>query len=82
MDAVDTEGLGERHDPLDVEVRANRLARLAHQVGLVRLEAVEREAIFMGIDGDGANAQFVRRPEDADGDFAAIGDEEFGDRPH
>ena len=82
MDAVDAVGLGERHDPLDVEVRANRLARLAREVGLVRLEAVERETVFMGVDSDGANAQFVRRPEDADGDFAAIGDEEFGDRPH
>ena len=82
MDAIDAVGLGQRHDGVDVEVGADRLARAAHHVGLVRLEAVQREAILVGVDGHRADAQFVGRPEHADGDLAAVGDEQFGDGPH
>jgi hypothetical protein len=38
---------------------------------------VQGEAIFVGIEGNRANAQFVRRTENADGDLAAVGNEEF-----
>ena len=61
---------------------ADRLARLADQVGLVRLEAVQGVAVFVRVDRDRANAQFVGRAEDANGDFAAIGDEQLGDLGH
>ena len=69
--------LGQRDDAVDVEVRADRLARLADAVGLVRLEAVQGEAVFVRVDGDGADAQLVGRAEDADGDLAAIGDQQL-----
>ena len=82
VDAIHAVGLGERDDAVDVEVGADRLAGLAHQIGLVGLEAVQGEPILVGVDRDGADAEFVRRPENADRDFAAIGDEEFGDGPH
>ena len=67
---------------LDVEVRPDRLARLADAIGLVGLEAVQGVAVFVRIDGDGANAQLVGRTEHADGDFAAVGDQQLADFFH
>ena len=61
---------------------ADRLARLADQVRLVRLEAVQGVAVFVRIDRDRANAQLMRGAENADGDFAAIGDQQLGDLRH
>ena len=46
------------------------------------LYSMEGEAVLMGVDRDGADAEFMRRPEHADRDLAAIGDEELGDGPH
>ena len=40
-------------------------------------EAMEGEAIFLGIDRHGTQAEFVGGAEDTDGDFAAVGREEF-----
>ena len=82
MDGVDLVLLGERDDAGDVEVRPDRLARLADLVGLVGLEAVQGEAVFVRVDGDGADAQLVGRAEDADGDLAAVGDEQLLDGFH
>ena len=56
---------------------ANRLAFFADEIGLVGLEAVQRVAIFVRIDGDGANAQLVGGSKHADRNFAAIGDQEL-----
>src|SRR5262249_5638074 len=64
----------------DVEVGADRLAGLADTVRLVGLEAVQGEAVFVRVDGDGADAEFVRAAEDADGDLAAVSNEQFADR--
>src|SRR5262249_41634474 len=77
MDGVDTDLLREADDAGDVEVRADRLAGLADAVRFVRLEAVEREAIFVRIDRDRANAELVGRAEHTDGNFTAIGSEEL-----
>ena len=66
----------------DVQVRPNRLARLADQIRLVRLEAVQGIAVFVRVNGDRANAQFVGGTEDANGNFAAVGDEQLGDLGH
>ena len=67
---------------VDVQVRPDRLARLADQVGLVGLEAVQGVAVFVRVDRDGADAQLVGRAEHADGDFAAVGDEQLFDGLH
>ena len=64
----------------DVEIGANRLAGLADAIGLVRLEAVQGEAVLVRVDGDGANAQLVGRAKDANGDLAAIGDQQLANR--
>ena len=70
---------GQRDDAGDVEVRPDRAFARADLIGLVGLEAVQGEAVFLRIDGDRAQAEFVRRAEDANGDFAAIGSEQFSD---
>lgn len=49
---------------------------LAYQVALVRLHAVQREAILLRVDRNRLDAEFVRCAHDAYGDLAAIGDEE------
>ena len=68
-------------DAVDVEVGLDRLAGLAEAVGLVGLEAVQGVAILVRVDGDRADAEFVGRAEHANGDLAAIGDEELADGP-
>ena len=80
MDRVDLVLLGDVDDAVDVEVGADRLARLADLVGLVGLEAVQGEAVFVRVDRDRADAQLVGRAEHADGDLAAIGDQQLANR--
>ena len=77
MDEVHALFLRERDDAGDVEVRADGAFALADEVGFIGLETVDAEAVFLGVDGDGAEAEFRRSPEYANGDFTAIGDEEF-----
>jgi len=38
---------------------------------------MERQAVFLRVDGHGAKAEFVGGAKNADGDFAAVGGEEF-----
>src|SRR5262249_51420813 len=67
-------------DAGDVQVGANRFARPADLVRLIRLETMQREPVFMRIDRHRSHAEFMRRAKDADRDFAAVGDQEFTDR--
>ena len=64
-------------DAVDVEIRPERLAGRADAIRLIRLEAVQGEAVFMRVDGDGADAQLMGRAKDANGDLAAVGDEKL-----
>ena len=82
MDRIDLRFLGDADDVVDVEVGRDRFLAGADQVGLVGLEAVQGEAVFVGVDGDGADAQFAGGAQDADGDFAAVGDQEAADLFH
>jgi hypothetical protein len=47
--------------------------------GLVRHADMQGFPVGIGIDRDGGNAHSARRLDDPAGNFAAIGDEEFGD---
>ena len=64
------------HDAVDHEIGLRR-GRRADMDGLVRHLDVERVAVGIGIDGDGLDAHAPRRLDDAAGDFAAIGDQNF-----
>jgi hypothetical protein len=49
----------------------------ADQIGFVGLEAMEAETVFLRVDRDGTEAQFIGGAEDADGDFASIERKQF-----
>ncbi len=55
------------------------VGHFADLVGLVGLEAVQRQLVFLGEDRDGADAELVGGPEHPDGDLRAVGDENLGD---
>ena len=82
MDHVHTPLTREGNDPFDVEIRADRPLALADDIGFVGLEAVHRVAVLLRVDRDGSHAKLGGCAKDADGDFAAVGDEEgfSGDR--
>ena len=82
MDRIDADFRCQRDNILDVQVRSNRFAGVADQVRFVRFEAVQGVAIFVRVDRDGADIQFVGTAKNANGDFATIGDESFGDFLH
>ena len=82
MDRVDVMLLGDRDDPLDVEVGPNRLTGPADEIGFIRLETVEGEAVFVGIDGHGPDAEFMGGAKHADRDLAAVGDQQLLDGTH
>ena len=82
MNGVDLVLLRERDDRWNVQVRLDRLARLADEIGLVRLEAVQGVAVLMGINGDSPNPQLMGAAKHTDGNLAAIGDEQLGDLRH
>ena len=82
MDGFDLRLFRHADDVVDVEVGLDRLLPRADQIGFVRLEAVQREAVLVGIDGHRADAHLGGRAHDADGDFAAVGDEEAADFLH
>ena len=65
------------HDPRDVEIRLDGAFALADQVGFVGLEAMQAQPVFLRINGDGAQAEFVCGAQNADGDFAAVGCQEL-----
>jgi hypothetical protein len=68
--AGDGEDLGDH----EVGVRA-RLP--VEGVRLVGERDVQRVAVLVGVDGDRADPRIPRRPDDADGDLAPVGDQDL-----
>ncbi len=64
------------NDVRNIQV-AFRAARRADADGLVGKPHVQRVAVGLGIDGHGGNAEFLAGANHAQGDFTAIGDENF-----
>ena len=63
----------------DVEIGPNRLAGAADFVGLVGLEAVQRQSILARVDRHGADIHLRSGAHHADGDFRAVRDHQFLD---
>ena len=82
MNRVDSPLFGQRDERGDIEVRADRLPGTADEVGLIRLQPVQSETVFVGINSDRADAQLMTGPEDPDRNFTAVRDEKSGDSPH
>src|SRR6202000_301014 len=53
----------------------------AHMRSFVRLPHVQRCTIGIGVDGHGPDSHFAQRPDHAQANFAAIGDEDFSKHP-
>ena len=47
--------------------------------GLVGVERVRREPVDVGVDRHGADVHVTERPEDAESDLSAVGDQDFGE---
>ena len=62
-------------------MRSDGRQALADQIGLVRLVAVERQLVLLGIDGHGADDQLGTGPENTDGNLAAVGNKNFFKHP-
>ena len=56
------------------------IGQFADLIGLVRLEAMEGDLVLLGEDRNGAAAKLIGGAHHTDGDFRAIGDEDFLDR--
>jgi hypothetical protein len=67
----------ERDDSRYVQIGLNRTLACADLVGFVGLETMQRQPILLRIDGHGPQPEFVRGTKDANGDFAAVGSEQF-----
>ena len=77
MDGIGPGHLGDADNLGDGQIGADGRQAFADQIGLIGLEAVQRKLVFFGIDRDGFLAHLIGRPHDANGNFAAIGDEDF-----
>ncbi len=77
MDEVHALFLRQRDDAGNVQIRADRPFAFADHIRFIRLEAMNGKPVFLRVNGDRAQAQFRRRAKDADGDFAAVGHEQF-----
>ena len=75
MDRVDLRLAGDVEDLVDVEVALGGCGR-AEQVGLVSETDVRGVAIHLGVDRDRAHAQLLAGADHADGDLAAVGDQD------
>jgi hypothetical protein len=74
MNRIDLRRLRDTHDVGDIEVSVDRRASGANEIALVRLHPMQREAVFLGIDRDRADAKLGRGAHHANGDLAAVGD--------
>ena len=77
MNEVHTLLLRQRNNAGNVQIRADRSLAFADHIRLVGLEAVDGQSVFRRVDGDRAQTEFRRRTKDADGDFTAVGDQQF-----
>jgi hypothetical protein len=82
VDRIDTPLFRQGDQNRDIEIGANRLARLADLVGFVRLQPMQGEPVFVGVNADGPDAQLVAGPEDANCNLTAVRDEKSRDAPH
>ena len=77
MDRVNFLFFGQRDNARNVEISFYGTFAGANLISLIRLKAVQGEAVFLRIDRHGAQAQLIGRTKDANGDFAAVGRQQF-----
>jgi hypothetical protein len=72
MDRVDILLARQVDNLIDPQIGFDRPLPLAHQISLVSLVAMQRQAILLRIDGDRGNPQFGTSPKYPDSNLAAI----------
>jgi hypothetical protein len=82
VDRVGAAGLGHADDLGDREIGLHRPQPLADPIRLVRLEAVQRELVLLGVDADRALAHLVGGAHHADGDLAPVGHQDLAEFGH
>ena len=68
-------------DAVAAEIGVDR-GRGAEAIGLVGVEDVKRGAVGVGVDGYGRDAELTAGPDEAECDFAAVGDEDLAQGCH
>jgi hypothetical protein len=76
VDGLGAGVLGYLEDLLDIQVTLRRGGG-AEQKGLVGMPGVRGVALDLRVDGNGADPHLLEGSRDADGDLAAIGDQDF-----
>ena len=76
MNCIHVGDLRGADDAIDFEI-ALRTGSRPDANGLIRQLDVEAFHVGLGIDGDGLDAELFAGPNDPQGDFAAVGDEDF-----
>src|SRR5206468_3384486 len=76
VNGIDARPARHADDVVHVAVGLDRRAPGADEIALVGGEAVERAAVLVGVDGDRPQLQLLGGADDADGDLAAVGDEQ------
>src|SRR5579859_3061740 len=79
MYCIDILLLCEAYNSLDVEVGFDWPLTLANQIGFVGFEAMQREAVFVRINCNRAQAELIRGAKDSNRDFASVCSEELLD---
>ncbi len=77
VDRIDPFFARQRHDAFHIEIGFHRPFAFADQVGFVGFEAVQGQPVFLGINRDGAQSQFIGGAEDTNCDFAAVQCQKF-----
>ena len=67
----------QRNDAVDVQIRFDRAFARADQIRFIGFKAMQAEPVFLRINRDRAQAEFVCGAQDADGDLTAIGCQDF-----
>ena len=80
MDGVGAGATGDVEDQIAAQIRFGG-RRGSEAVRFVGLENVGSGTIGVGVDGDGGNAQLTAGAQDAQGDFATVGDEDLYGTP-
>ena len=78
MHGIGAAALDHAEDRLGVEIGLG-CRRPAERVSLVGEAHVHGVAIEVGVHGDGWDAEFAARPDDAHGDLPAVGDQNLGE---
>jgi hypothetical protein len=79
---IDLGLFGNTDDVVNVQIGRDGLFASTHQVRLIGLETMQREAVLVGVDGHGANTHFGSGAQYPYGNFTAIGDKDAFDLFH